>query len=452
MRRSLAGALATLLGGLLLACLLSGCFDSEKRSPPPDPAQMIDEGSWYAREAWPHDGNPVESEHFVVYSDGAGMAARERLASLAEDVYAEVIDEMDVDPASMFKFPRDQRKVDLYANRYNVLEGGGARGYYAGVIIWSFDNESGQGNTGQSATRIALKHELVHVVEALLKGRYVGDVAVGDPRRMPVWFSEGTAEAISGGSAVGAPRTLDQMNALISQYGRINPISWRVDLPFSDSVLDAYPHYYYPMAHLAVQYLLDPRGLGRSPGDLAAVMLDMGNDMPFEEAFETHIGIAETDYEEQFFGLMGGFLPRSEPPLEAIAIGLAVLVGAAVMGGTVVASSRRWLPVALGSGAATEPAWSRRAQIGFRAEIVAFAVVAVGFAALLEIQIALSDLGPGAPRGPGYLVAAIYLLSSAAILAWAIRRWADHQRAAYLLPLLVVAVTGITIAVVGAMF
>ena len=112
MRRSLAGPLATLLGGLLLAGLLSGCFDSEERSPPPDTAQMIDEGSWYAREAWPHDGNPVESEHFVVYSDGAGMAARERLASLAEDVYAEVIDEMDVDPASMFKFPADQKKVD----------------------------------------------------------------------------------------------------------------------------------------------------------------------------------------------------------------------------------------------------------------------------------------------------------------------------------------------------
>jgi hypothetical protein len=329
---------------------------------------------------------------------------------------------------------------------------GAERAATTGVIIWSFDNESGQGNTGQSAVRIALKHELVHVVEALLKGRYVGDVAVGDPRRMPVWFSEGTAEAISGGSAVGAPRTLDQMNALISQYGRINPISWRVDLPISDAVLDAYPHYYYPMAHLAVQYLLDPRGLGRSPGDLAAVMLDMGNDMPFAEAFEAHIGIAETDYEEQFFGLMGEFLPRSEPPLKAIAIGLAVLVGAAVMGGTVVASSRRWLPAALGSGAATEPAWSRRAQIGFRAEIVAFAVVAVGFAALLEIQIAFSDLAPGAPREPGYLVAAIYLLSSAAILAWAIRRWADHQRTAYLLPLLVVAVTGITIAVVGAMF
>jgi hypothetical protein len=410
MRRSFAGALAALLGGLLLAGFLFGCSGSEERSLPPDAAQMVDEGSWYAREAWPHDGHPVESEHFVVYSDGAGMAARERLASLAEDVYAEVIDEMGVDPASMFKFPPDQQRIDLYANRYNLLEGGGARGYYAGAIVWSFDNESGQGDTSLSAVRVALKHELVHVVESLLKGRYVGDVAVGDPRRMPVWFSEGTAEAISGGSTSGAPRTLDQMNALVSRYGRINPISWRVDLPPSDTVLDAYAHYYYPMAELAVEYLLDPSGPGRSPKDLAAVMLDMGNDVPFADAFEAHMGIAEADYEEQFFGLMEGYLPQSEPPLEAIAVGLAVLLGAAVMAGTVVASSRRWPAVALGSRTAGESVWSRRARIGFRAEIVVSAVFAVGFAALLTIQIASSDLAPGAPSGPGYLVAAIYLV------------------------------------------
>jgi len=29
------------------------------------------------------------------------------------------------------------------------------------------------------------------------------------------------------------------MNDLIAEYGRINPIAWKVDLPLSDEVLDA---------------------------------------------------------------------------------------------------------------------------------------------------------------------------------------------------------------------
>ena len=88
----------------------------------------------------------------------------------------------------------------------------------------------GRDSTDVRAVRRDLNHEMVHVVEALLKGNFTGDIPVGDPRRMPVWFSEGTAEALSGG-AVDPPRTLDEVNALIAKYGRINPIAWRVDLP-----------------------------------------------------------------------------------------------------------------------------------------------------------------------------------------------------------------------------
>ena len=132
---------------------------------------MVDSGSWYAKERWPHDGNPYETEDFVVYSDGASLAARQRLAVLAEDVYVEVIEEMGVDPATMFHYPADQDRIDLYANRYNVLEGGGARGYYAGVIIWSFDHEASREATDVTTVRTTLKHELIHVVEALLLQR-----------------------------------------------------------------------------------------------------------------------------------------------------------------------------------------------------------------------------------------------------------------------------------------
>ena len=404
---------------------------------------MVDSGSWYTKERWPHDGNPFESQNFVVYSDGASLEARQRLASLAEEVYVEVVDEMGVDPGTMFRFPADQDKIDLYANRYNVLEGGGARAYHAGVIIASFDNDIGA-STGVSVVGINLKHELVHVAEALVKGRFVGDVAVSDPRRMPTWFSEGTAEALSGGTTAGAPRTLDQIDGLISEYGRINPIAWRVDLPLSEWVLDAYPYYYYPMAHLAVEYLLDPQGLGKSPEDLAAVMLDMGENVSFAEAFENHIGISQSDYETQFFALMDGYLPQSEFPVEAVALGLVSLLAAGVMGGSVVWGQRRWPAGASGSLQSEVPVWTRRARRGFVTEIWVFAFITVGFLALALFSIGFDVLPAGTNLALLYAVAAGFFAGSVAILMWAIRRWGDRSRLAYLIPPLVIGAALVT--------
>lgn len=62
------------------------------------------------------------------------------------------------------------------------------------------------------------------------------------------------------------------------------------------------------MAQLAVEFLLDPNGLGESPEDLAAVMVDMGDGVSFAAAFENHIGISQSGYETQFFPMMDGYL------------------------------------------------------------------------------------------------------------------------------------------------
>jgi hypothetical protein len=139
---------ALVVGGMLVGGIAGGCSGTAMLTERPDPSQMVDSRSWYVKEAWPHDGNPYETEHFVVYSDGASPEARQRLGTLAEQVWGEVIDEMGLDPVAMFKFPGGQDKIDLYANRYHVLEGGGARAYYAGVIIASFDNEVGEAAGG----------------------------------------------------------------------------------------------------------------------------------------------------------------------------------------------------------------------------------------------------------------------------------------------------------------
>jgi hypothetical protein len=438
-------AIAIVLGAVLFMGVASGCADLSSQSERPDPAQMVDSGSWYSRgERWPHDGRPVESESFVVYSDGASLEARQRLASLAEEVLVEVVEEMGVDPETMYRFPPDQNKIDLYANRYNVLYGGGARAYYAGVIVPSFDHEAGQHDTDVKSVRLTLEHELVHVVETLLMGRWTGNVAVSDPRRMPTWFSEGTAEALSGGTTGGPPRTLDRVDDLIAEYGQINPISWRVDLPLSESVFRSYPNYYYPMAQLAVEYLLDADGLGRSPEDLAAVMFDMGNDVSFAEAFENHIGISQSDYEMQFFALMDTYLPQSEFPFEAVALGLVCLMAAGVMSGSLVWGQRHWSAGASGSLESEVPVWTRRARRGFVVEVWAFAFIAVGFLALALFSIGFDVLPAGTNLALLYAVTAGYFAGSVAILMWAIRRGNDRSRRAYLIPPLVIVAALIT--------
>jgi len=432
-----------------------GC-GSPPRSERPEPAQMIDSGSWYQRGEgfhWPHDGHPWETEHFVVYSDGASLKARQRLAALAEEVLVDVVEKMGVDPATMFRFPASQDKIDIYASRYHVIERGGLTGgataYYAGIIIWSFDREVGHDPTNVWAVRCGLKHEMVHVVEALLKGNYVGDIPVGDPRRMPVWFSEGTAEAL-GCTSLAAPRTLDEVNARIAKYGRINPVAWRVDLPFATE--DAYLHYYYPMAHLAVQYLLDADGLGRSPKDLAAVMLDMGSGASFASAFESHIGLSESGYEAQFFARMDAYLPQSEFPRKTVGLALSLLLAASLMGLSLIWGFRHWPAVATTPGAVSEPASGRRGRRGFVVEISVFAVLTIGFAALLVHQIAFADLPPAAPRASGYLAAAAYFVVAVAILLWSVHRRAYRRRAAALIPLLLIADAALTARIIDGLF
>lgn len=440
------GARALLVGGILLIGAVTGCSGSASQSEPPDSAQKVDSGSWYVREAWPHDGHPYETAHFVVYSDGAGQKARQRLGTLAEQVWGEIIDEMGLDPVTMFIFPAGQDKIDLYASRSHVIEGGGARAYYAGVIIASFDNEIGE-PTSAATVRINLKHELVHVAEALLKGRFVGDVPVGDPRRMPVWFSEGTAEAISGGSTGGAPRTLDQVDELIAEYGRISPISWQVDLPFSDLAPGAYSNYYYPMAQLAVEYLLDPRGMGKTPADLAAVMRDMGDDVPFAEAFEHHMGISQADYETRFFALIDAYLPRSEFPLEAAGLWLTSLLAAIVMAGSVVWGLRRW-PVAASPSPGSSPTWTGRGRGLFIAEIAATAGIAVLLVTRALLSIGLDDLPQDANRVVAYGLTATFFVASTGILLWALRRGRIRSRRVSLIPLLVLAAAFVTIVLI----
>lgn len=128
---------------------------------------MVDEGSWYVRNAWPHDGNPIESTNFVVYSDAASVEARHEVATVAEDVWAELVDELSIDPG-MLRYPEGRDKIGIYAYHDHKPQDWGGRAYYGGLLVWSPDHDQRQ--TGNNRLSPVLKHELVHVIQWLITG------------------------------------------------------------------------------------------------------------------------------------------------------------------------------------------------------------------------------------------------------------------------------------------
>ena len=282
-------------------------FQDDNPSQDQNTGKLIRHGSWYIRESWPHDGNPYESQNFIIYSDGASAESRVELAGIAEELLAELITEFGIDPNEMLRFPPDQDKIHIYSYKNYYPQQWGMRAYYGGIIAWSLDHEHRNTNLGNY--KPVLKHELVHVIESLLKGR---DVANISPEvRTQAWFSEGLAEAVVGGTSASPVKEKDRLDTLTAQYGSRNPIAYKTD-GVIDEVLETHPligfNYYYPMSQLAVEYLLAPDGLGKSLFDVRDIFLEMAGGVDFSTAFEQHMGISVQAYEVEFFDLMDGYL------------------------------------------------------------------------------------------------------------------------------------------------
>ena len=67
-------------------------------------------------------------------------------------------------------------------------------------------------------------------------------------------------------------------------------------------------------------------------------MLDMADDVPFATAFETHMGISVSDYEDHFFELMDEYLPEGGAVIPIMPLGLS----AAVIAVLCFAGQRAW--------------------------------------------------------------------------------------------------------------
>ena len=67
------------------ACAVLYSCTCDRTAASTETVQMVNSGSWYETPfKWPHDGNPYETENFVVYSDAASEEARKILAQAGE--------------------------------------------------------------------------------------------------------------------------------------------------------------------------------------------------------------------------------------------------------------------------------------------------------------------------------------------------------------------------------
>jgi len=416
----------------------AGCGSSGDDGERTAPAELVDSGSWYVRERWPHDGKPVESETFVVYSDAASVEARREVTAVAEDVWAELLDEASIDPATLHN-PEGQDKLHIYAYRGYDPRDWDARAYYGGVIMWSPDHEH-----RSAAVRFApvLRHELVHALQWLIAGP--------DPNPVDTWFLEGLPEAVTGGTSGGAIRGRDQLDDLTTEYGTVNPISVKTYDQITSP--ESGERFSYPMFQLAVEYLMDDDGYGRSPEDAWGLLVDVAEGATFDAAFEDRMGTSLDEYERDFFGLMDDYLPPYRNPVFSpagfavvSAVVVAFVIGAPTIG------YRRWRR-ATPTGQADDPGPGRTARIGFYGEMtLAGAIVIAFFLGVLFVAGTTPELNNtlyATARTRIYWFLVVYLLASVGLVLWAVNRWVHRARSALLVAPLVIAATGATMLII----
>jgi hypothetical protein len=284
----------------ILSISISSCDDST-----PAPSNMVDSGSWYITgyTPWPHDGNPLEGENFVIYSDAASMEARQYLLEICEDELKTIKERLGITDMSIFKFPEGHNnKIHIYAYRNYAPTSWGGQAYYGGYLIYSPDNpeRTKWGDTAPEYYEPVIQHEIMHVIQTLI----VGD----NYERVYAWFTEGLAIEISDNIFYTNIDTREKLDDLISAYEMRNPISIKYSLDMPTNIENISTFYYYPMFWLSVRYLTDPDGQGRSFNDVRDVLIDVGNETPFDSSFETRFGISLDDFEDQFFDLMYDYL------------------------------------------------------------------------------------------------------------------------------------------------
>lgn len=248
-----------------------------------------------------HDGRVLESNNFLTFSDASSDDVKMIYATMAEESFYELKQEFEIASSEELGIQSTDKysKMTIYCNRYLDHR---QLAFPLGFFLYGPDSPVflAWPEYIQVRFRNEVKHETMHVLQWLLGlGGAQGD------RWPEVWFTEGIAEHISGG-AFDPVTSLAQVEQWRLPEDHTNPISiheW-ADLPLPD----ARSGEYYPMFGLAVRYLLDENGRGKTILDVKAMFNDMLTTRDFATSFETYMGMSVEYYEENFFSLIENFL------------------------------------------------------------------------------------------------------------------------------------------------
>jgi len=248
----------------------------------------------------PHDGRILESDHFLVFSDASSDTVRLQYADMAEESLIELLEAFHISSAEELGVytDRPETKITIYCSAERDVY---MHAFAYGFVLFDVNHsvwEVPWAPMRRKNSRTIVKHETMHVVQMLQGSGVSGPWA-------EVWFSEGIAEYVSGGSFLSI-ESWSQVSKWLRDETNTNPVTIRV--AWEDIPAGGDPAKYYPMFGLAVEYLLDPKGRGRTLADVLNVLTDLGGGSNFHAAFEANMGLSVDTYRTQFFDLIQDFL------------------------------------------------------------------------------------------------------------------------------------------------
>ncbi len=252
-----------------------------------------------------HDNRILESPHFLVFSDSSSDDARVVFSKMAEESLAELLQTFAVASADDLgvHFADRGSKIKVYSIKDAVID---QVAFRFGYLLYGHDSANFRRWGGDDFwLRREIKHETTHVMQWLFGLDPRGTVGEPWPE---VWFTEGFAEYASGG-AFPPISNLEQWEDWCGRSDHGNPVAihqWgNFPVPYERT------GEYYPAFSLAVRYLLDSRGAGRTLLDVKAMFADMVNEGRFAPAFARTFGMTVDEYEQRFPDLIADYLRRT---------------------------------------------------------------------------------------------------------------------------------------------
>ena len=246
-----------------------------------------------------HDNRILESNHYLIFSDGSSDDAKVRFAMMAEETFYEVMQAFHIhssEELGILQYNRNT-KPKLFSNVDTVFPYGGFA-FNTGYVYYAFDSQTYLQWPEHLKTiyRADIKHETVHIVQFLVGMDNL-------PNLWPdVWFSEGLAVYISNNRP--PPANLQELNEWLQIPENDNPIKvheWE-DYPYGG-------RRYYQMFGLAVKYLIHENGHSRTTIDVLDMYRYMASSRNgFADAFEKFMGMSLQYYEDNYWDLITDFL------------------------------------------------------------------------------------------------------------------------------------------------